>query len=88
MDEMCKTLGWRDEFVFAMTAGGRLVYPWGNGFDPRCANTPKGGVGKPEPVASRPRGRSPHGVDDLVGNVAEWTSTPRGSRRLIAGGSW
>ena len=77
-----------DEFLFAMTAGGRLVYPWGNAFDPRCANTPKGGVGKPEPVASRPRGRSPHGVDDLVGNVAEWTSTPRGSRRLIAGGSW
>ncbi len=77
-----------DELVFAMTAGGRLVYPWGNVFDPRCANTPKGGVGKPEPVGSRPRGRSPHGVEDLVGNVAEWTSTPRGAHRLIAGGSW
>jgi len=51
-------------------------YPWGNsGWG--CANaiTQGGcGVGSTWPVGSRPTGKSPYGVHDLVGNVLEWTA--------------
>ncbi len=55
------------------------AYPWGNDFDSTAAN-----VGATEDERSRgvmrvgsyPRGRSPLGFDDLIGNVWEWTSSP------------
>ncbi|MCA9625643.1 MAG: SUMF1/EgtB/PvdO family nonheme iron enzyme, partial [Myxococcales bacterium] len=53
------------------------------------------------PVGSFPRGRTPTGIDDLAGNVWEWTSSracpyaPDGARcfeptedRVIRGGGW
>ena len=32
------------------------------------------------PVAAHPRARSPQGLEDLAGNVREWTATENGSR--------
>lgn len=50
------------------------TYPWGNG----AADDTRGVFDftswEPEPVGTHPAGRSPWGVDDLVGNGWEWTS--------------
>ncbi len=50
-------------------------YPWGDVFDPACANLAEAGVGRTEPVGSRPDGASADGVLDLAGNVDEWTGS-------------
>jgi serine/threonine protein kinase len=53
---------------------GRL-YAWGREWMPNAANI--GGVMKgPARVGSYPAGRTREGVDDLIGNVWEWTSSP------------
>jgi formylglycine-generating enzyme required for sulfatase activity len=53
---------------------GRL-YPWGH--EPPTAERAVFGrrSNETEPVGSRPTGGTPEGVQDLAGNVAEWTST-------------
>jgi formylglycine-generating enzyme required for sulfatase activity len=47
-------------------------YPWGERFDPRFANC-LGTLGTPSAVGIFPRGATPEGVQDLAGNVWEWT---------------
>lgn len=63
-------------------------WPWGDGWQWGLANiggekrgqdvsaggTEKDGYIYPAPVASFPGGRSPFGVDDMAGNVAEWSA--------------
>jgi len=87
----------RAELERAATAGGRLRYPWGDEARAHRANTRETGSGGPGPVGAREAGRSVHGVYDLLGNVAEWTSTKHERRRpngkrpakfLVVGGSW
>ncbi|MGQ0614932.1 MAG: formylglycine-generating enzyme family protein [Planctomycetaceae bacterium] len=81
-----------EELRAAASGCGVLAYPWGNEFDPRRANTRELGLGRPEPVGSRPLGDSPEGISDLLGNVAEWTETcvgdGRRARWLAVGGSF
>ncbi len=50
-------------------------FPWGEEFDPECANLIEAGIGAPERVGQRPAGASQHGVLDLIGNIDEWTSS-------------
>ena len=58
---------------------GRL-YPWGNHFDPSFCNMKYSTRGKPVPVpvGSFEVDRSPYGVVDMAGNIADWTSTEHG----------
>ncbi len=46
------------------------------------------GFSSTAPVGSYPEGMSPTGALDMVGNVSEWTSTPRDGSRVLRGGSW
>jgi ergothioneine biosynthesis protein EgtB len=65
--------------AFGTPDGAERRHPWGD-----TAPTQAHGVfdfesWDPQPAGRRPAGRSAWGVDDLVGNGWEWTSTPFGS---------
>ncbi len=57
------------------------TYPWGNEFDADRCNVWESGIKSTSPVGSylasdtRRSGASPYGVEDMVGNVWEWTSS-------------
>ncbi len=73
-------------------------YPWGEGFDEKNANTAEGGIGRTTPVGIYPGGRTPEGVEEMVGNVWEWClneydnperiQTDGLASRSLRGGSW
>jgi formylglycine-generating enzyme required for sulfatase activity len=74
------------------------IYPWGNQWDSRRANTEDGGPGTTTPVGSYQGGVSPYGVYDMAGTVNEWCGIPANSpqaqpgadvgKGYLAGGSW
>ncbi len=90
------------EFAARGTDGRR--YPWGNqapgegglrranyGSDRCCAPDASDGHLRTAPVGSYPQGRSPFGIDDLAGNVWEWTSSSYGNSGgevALRGGGW
>lgn len=63
------------EWQYSAQGGDGRIYPWGNRWDqtavpaPDTERTPTG----PADVAAHPKGASPFGVMDLVGNVWQWT---------------
>jgi formylglycine-generating enzyme required for sulfatase activity/tRNA A-37 threonylcarbamoyl transferase component Bud32 len=62
----------------ARGAAGR-AYPWGDRWNPAAANTRSSRRAAAAPVGSFPYGATPEGVQDLIGNVWEWTRTPMGA---------
>lgn len=67
------------------------VFPWGSTFDSkRCSAMEKDRVAGPESVYLHQDGASKWGVEDLCGNVFEWTAdtVPGGRRRIVMGGAW
>jgi len=92
-----KRLPSEDEWEIAAGGGDGRDYPWGNNFSPDLCNLGD----SPTRVGLKPEGRSPWGVEDMAGNVAEWTATGyepdardgkpftgRFGQPVIRGGSW
>jgi formylglycine-generating enzyme required for sulfatase activity len=69
-------------------------YPWGNDFDPRRCNTSESGIGDLTVAGRYPKGLSPYGCADMVGNVVQWCQdeglTAEGDKdgRAVCGISW
>ena len=63
-----------EEWEYAARNGAQGdLYPWGGTWDDKRAVLL--GAGTPAPVGSRPAGNNKWGVQDLIGNVWEWTSS-------------
>lgn len=65
-----------EEWEYAARNGDKNnLYPWGNAWMPGRAATQETGVGKEQAVGTYPQGGNRWGVQDLIGNVWEWTSS-------------
>ena len=63
------------EWEKAARGGDGRAYPFGDAFDPACANTRETGIGETTPVGVFPGGAAPCGALDLAGNVEEYTGS-------------
>lgn len=77
-----------DERTWVCRGKERRPYPWGSPFGEGNANTREEVLGRPCAVGLYLRDRTPEGVADLAGNVAEWMADEVGDQRLVHPGAW
>jgi formylglycine-generating enzyme required for sulfatase activity len=77
-----------DERLRAVRGADKRPYPWGSPFGEGNANTREEVLNRPCGVGLYPGDRTPEGVYDLAGNVAEWTADGPGDERWYAPGAW
>ena len=87
----CRWIGGRlpaaEEWEFAAKGGEDRLYPWGND-PPTSERANYAGAGTSAP-GRFPKGAGKAGLQDLAGNVWEWTTTMGvGKAREAKGGSW
>ncbi|MEP7288008.1 MAG: SUMF1/EgtB/PvdO family nonheme iron enzyme [Chloroflexota bacterium] len=67
---------WEKAASWQPAEGRKLRFPWGDEPDPSRCNSVESGRGSVSPVGMfSPQGDSPYGMQDMVGNVWEWTSS-------------
>jgi iron(II)-dependent oxidoreductase len=72
-DHNCLPHEW--EWQRAAQGDDHRLYPWGDHWDAKAVPAPDTGhtMAAPADVSAHPAGASPFGVEDLVGNVWQWT---------------
>jgi formylglycine-generating enzyme required for sulfatase activity len=73
-DQISYRLPTEAEWEYAASSRGKFMFPWGDKFEKRMANTAESGRGITTAVNMHVVGASEQGVCDLAGNVEEWTS--------------
>ena len=63
------------------------VFPWGNDFDQDKANN-NSVIGNTSAVGCFPHGKSPYEIQDMSGNVWEWTRSEYKNYPLIPKPNW
>jgi formylglycine-generating enzyme required for sulfatase activity len=81
------------EWQYAAQGKDGRIYPWGSQWDSGAVPVPDKGrtLTGPDDVTAHPRGASPFGVEDLTGNVWQWTdeySDDHTRAAILRGGSY
>lgn len=85
-----------DEWEVAARSGRECIFPWGDESPAKNKNANFKGNGKvkgPSAIGSFVEGNSAWGLEDMAGNVWEWTTSVRNDEsndqmRTVKGGSW
>jgi formylglycine-generating enzyme required for sulfatase activity len=81
------------EWQYAAQGTDERKYPWGNTWDGSAVPTPDKGrnLTSPDAVGAHPLGASPYGIEDMVGNVWQWTDEYQDEHTraaVVRGGSY
>jgi formylglycine-generating enzyme required for sulfatase activity len=79
------------EFEKAARGNQGLIYPWGPSWDATKLNSAVVGPRDTVPVDEPPAGKSVYGLNNVAGNVFQWTSTPWSKdrkRMTVKGSAW